>query len=736
MTDYPLASFSFVKVSDKSTNTKLADAVFTLYRLDDEDGEATEVKLGTFTSGSDGKVNVTDLDEGEYILRETEAPEGYSACEDITITVTADAAGKLSVTAKLGTVALKNGGNVADPHLVQKTQNLEPGGIFNKQLKAMQTASGKSSIKVVFDTYANHADEFEWYPANDSRVLNNTAYSSMTSANVNSACFKAASERRNSATSKTRNNNDKYASSVDGDLENDAIRMYYKDGTAYVLVNDTESDYKPLQVIYANRNSKNTFDCYSNGVNITSVDWGVYRTEFIVDAECMFYHAKFLTNELDNGLISNWNMTSLRRATSMFDGCTNVKHVNLNNWSKTSHQLDDVASMFANCTEILDIDVSKWDTTVLRNIYLMCHNCHKLESIQMHWNVDDNSHEYITYENGDYYTGDKAPRKISFITLQVTQPTTNSTNARRAGLTFYNCYALKEIDISGWNMKNTTYIGGTSTNPADSSYGRDTETGYYCMFDNCYALERVIANDITVAGTKQFNFMFANCKSLKEIVGIESWNWGTNALQMEGMFQGCESLTSLDLTTMNTAKVRSTLDMFANCKNLEKIVVGPNWKNTNMSTRDAGMFRGCVALVGQMGTAYDAANVTSKYAIVDQGTTQPGYLTLSGSNVDELLETAEILSIAITKGDDGMPESLNGAVPTAPDGYKIKSITLYKAVFNADGTDIVAGSEKVAASYTDVPSGDDGAASFTYTVKSEDAAYDAWRMVVIYTPAN
>lgn len=91
---------------DDTTGNELAGAGFRLYS-DKDCTEEQEIKLkmnddGTYSrdfstegkgvemiSGQDGQFNVKGLDAGTYYLRETKTPDGYSACPDTTIVISA-----------------------------------------------------------------------------------------------------------------------------------------------------------------------------------------------------------------------------------------------------------------------------------------------------------------------------------------------------------------------------------------------------------------------------------------------------------------------------------------------------------------------------------------------------------------------------------------------------------------------------------------------------------------------
>ncbi len=144
---------------------------------------------------------------------------------------------------------------------------------------------------------------------------------------------------------------------------------------------------------------------------------------------------------------------------------------------------------------------------------------------------------------------------------------------------------------------------------------------------------------------------FYRCKNLTEIKGIKYLNT-SEVTNMTNMFENCESLQSLDLSSFNTAKVTNmnsmfllcksleTLDlssfntenvtymssMFSNCSALETILVGSGW-NVDKVTLSDGMFDGCENLTGGNGTKYQYDKTDKTYARIDGMNGAQGYLT-------------------------------------------------------------------------------------------------------------
>ena len=66
--------------------------------------------------------------------------------------------------------------------------------------------------------------------------------------------------------------------------------------------------------------------------------------------------------------------------------------------------------------------------------------------------------------------------------------------------------------------------------------------------------------------------------------------------------------------------------MFWGCNDLETIYASKGW-TTDSVTSSYTMFYGCTSLVGEQGTKYDESHVDAAYAHIDEGLSNPGYLS-------------------------------------------------------------------------------------------------------------
>lgn len=110
------------------------------------------------------------------------------------------------------------------------------------------------------------------------------------------------------------------------------------------------------------------------------------------------------------------------------------------------------------------------------------------------------------------------------------------------------------------------------------------------MFGGCEKLTTIPKLNIDTSQCVNMASMFDECKSL---TSIDVSNWDTsNVTNMSDMFYGCELLSSIDLTNFNVDKVLSTAGMFGGCSILEYFDIS-KW-DTSKIMRMQLMFRDCI----------------------------------------------------------------------------------------------------------------------------------------------
>lgn len=120
------------------------------------------------------------------------------------------------------------------------------------------------------------------------------------------------------------------------------------------------------------------------------------------------------------------------------------------------------------------------------------------------------------------------------------------------------------------------------------------------FFDGCASLTELDLSSFDTSNVTSMENMFKNYgmevldSKLKIIRGIENFNT-SKVTNMSSMFQGQKSLESLDLSSWDTSKATDMNFMFQNCTSLQTIIGIENWNTSNLwSVRE--MFMGCTSL--------------------------------------------------------------------------------------------------------------------------------------------
>ena len=120
----------------------------------------------------------------------------------------------------------------------------------------------------------------------------------------------------------------------------------------------------------------------------------------------------------------------------------------------------------------------------------------------------------------------------------------------------------------------------------------DTENviNMYGMFNNCNNLINLNISSFNTENVTDMNSMFRYCENLINL-DISSFNT-ENVTDMNDMFRSCENLINLDISSFNTENTAYMNRMFNNCYRLSEVTFGNNFKLKQSSgalpTPDAG----------------------------------------------------------------------------------------------------------------------------------------------------
>ena len=126
-----------------------------------------------------------------------------------------------------------------------------------------------------------------------------------------------------------------------------------------------------------------------------------------------------------------------------------------------------------------------------------------------------------------------------------------------------------------------------------------------CLDNKTYVID---VSDLDTSQVTDMTGLFFQMKELKEIEGLKLWDT-SQVTKMYDMFNGCENLRTLDLSTWKTNQVTYMDFMFKNCYYLEELDVSSF--DTSKVTDMKFMFGDCVSLRKLDLSGWDTSQVTN-----------------------------------------------------------------------------------------------------------------------------
>ena len=291
----------------------------------------------------------------------------------------------------------------------------------------------------------------------------------------------------------------------------------------------------------------------------------------------------------------NWGSLDLSRMAIVNNERT-VKEMCTNNYSSIKNIIFDesfktyaptsLKDFFISCNALETISGLEYlNTANVENMSYMFYDCSALKSLDL-TNFNTANVEYMN----NMFDGCSALESLNLTNF-------NTANVENMSSMFYDCSALKSLDLTNFNTANVEYMNN--------------------MFDGCSALESLNLTNFNTAKVEYMNYMFDGCSAL-ESLNLTNFNTA-EVTNMSYMFKGCSALTSLDLTNFNTAKVEYMSNMFEGCSALTTIYVSDKFVTSQVTYSD-DMFNGCKSLKGFIEhinntdkTNHNYANYTTGY---------------------------------------------------------------------------------------------------------------------------
>ena len=445
----------------------------------------------------------------------------------------------------------------------------------------------------------------------------------------------------------------KNCSKLDGAVEYDATK------TDVTMANPTTGYFTKKRVAYVVENGSTlTFYYDTNKATRTGTVYGIYDKRTDDTKVPAWAGSKLDKNERTTKVVFDSSFKKYRPTTTScwFCICKTLATIegmeNLN-----TEKVTDMSNMFLGCSSLTSIDVTKFNTAKVTDMSGMFSACSALSTIY----CNDNWKSDVVKESRGMFIGSRNLK--GFATYDETRTDVSMANPSSgyftrkpvayvvkngSTLTFYydtkkatrtgTVYGIDDkrtaaSDIPAWAGTFKNDNEQTTKAVFDSSFKdyKPTTTAYWfynCtkletiegienlnteevtdmdgMFEYCSSLTSLDVSKFNTANVTDMNYMFCGCSSLKSL-DVSSFNTA-KVTYMTSMFDSCKALTALDLSNFNTENVIYMEYMFSNCSSLTSLNVS-NFNTGNVTNMD-GMFNGCSALTSIDVTNFNTAKVT------------------------------------------------------------------------------------------------------------------------------
>ena len=331
-------------------------------------------------------------------------------------------------------------------------------------------------------------------------------------------------------------------------------------------------------------------DCSS----LTSLDVSGFNTSSVIDIGEMFYKCSSLTS-LD---VSGFNTEKACDMVNMFYGCSSLTHLDLSGFD--TKNVTDMYHMFAYCSSLVSLDISHFNTRNVTSMLQMFEGCKKLTTLDLSSFVTDN----VEYMSGMFYNC----TKLSTVYVSGGWNTDNLTTPTEEMFRFCNnlvggagtTYNSSHLDAEYASIDGGAESPGYFTQKPREAYavlstdstsvtffyddlrasrvseGAIIEISFYNAENKPeWATENLVSATFDESfaaydGLTSLSCWFYDCENLSSVDGLSNL-CSDFVTDMSDMFNGCSSLTSLDLSNLNTENVIDLSYMFCGCSSLTKL---------------------------------------------------------------------------------------------------------------------------------------------------------------------
>ena len=260
----------------------------------------------------------------------------------------------------------------------------------------------------------------------------------------------------------------------------------------------------------------------------------------------------------------------IKNCSYMFNKCSAITHIDLSSFDAS--EVTNMSYMFSECNNLQSVILSNINAANVTDMSYMFNKCSELKKIEF-------PETFLTENLENMTSMFHSCQKLSEVIFSPSFKTDKVTSMKTL---FGKCYDLKRLVLIYFNteqVKDMSYMFDQCNNLEEillnqSIFQTSKVMTMSHMFKDCQALKDIDVSFFNIKNVKYTSYMFADCKQLNEVQFTYSdINKEANMIHM---FDGCKNIKVIDISNFNVNEPKKVENMFDNTDNIAKIVVNQN----------------------------------------------------------------------------------------------------------------------------------------------------------------
>lgn len=356
--------------------------------------------------------------------------------------------------------------------------------------------------------------------------------------------------------------------------------------------------------------------------------WSDATTVYLPKDSASFFQKSQINKSIISFDFSEFDVARVEKMNNMFHGQTELSNVKIGS-NFYANSLENTQSMFDACSKLATVDMQNFNAGegTLKNVSYMFKKCSSLTKADF-----GPGFETRNVTNFEHMFDMDNPANTAMTSLNVSNFHTN--NAQSLERIFYNCAGVSSLNCSLWNLEKCTSLYSSfqgMSNLKTLSIGTDWNlqacttmqsafegcanlsgqdfgnlqtserlTNLWATFSGCKALTRINLSGVKAENVVVMDRTFYNCSNVESInLTGEGWNT-TNLRYMTETFKNCTGLTSLDISNWDLRNVEIMDHTFADCSAMRGLYL-PSGEKCHLNSCKTLLyaFERCKSLQGQ-----------------------------------------------------------------------------------------------------------------------------------------